>query len=714
MGNDQEINIDNALSLLNSQISKFEKKVKNQIKRNSYILHDDLLGNKTYDVSEHEDDDFEDEDDVILDMNFNKQIKNSTIKPFDLHEGKNESMQYKNPHKLKSSLSFRNNGDFFKDEEHNIEHDNLSSLGRKDQKANPGLFSTNNEHTSSTFKYMPNISRSNVKRSNGGNGYLDSSYGPFGTSSSSASSPFINQSANFGGSTGFSTNTSPFNKQCNTENSDSNSSKKPSLMSQNSFKRTNSLKRSNSLKKYTNNLNLYLTNNNIGISNGNNNMPTKNQPMINLQSKIEEAKQEDDYLAGMDKQKRKGSISKESEVDTLEFFSKQPPPHLNMPYRNTSSSGSSNMVPLSSSNTGSSLYSSGSNQLGLLSIKDNENKSNSMTNDAFAFNRDDLNKTPVVSLQGHNTLLIDDTYTHKKLPPKTPDRTNDLLYKLNTDMNFEAESIEVMSAMSQNSFGSASLNASASMMFNKNDLVKMSEFGNSNMTLSEGKSQSQHDSDGDMDQALKRIIHLPVINTKLEYNQDGIALLNSDELVNLIIENEKTKNNDLVIIDCRFPREFNEGHIINSLNIYDFDGLFEFMKHVLMSDRSKITQFKIVFYCEFSQYRSPKLSKFVRKLDRLVNIKYWPYLIYPDLFILNGGIYKFQENNMNLITGQYKSMSDSYRFHNDELDDHLSVFRKQVSCYLGEDSDAAKKNKEQDTFDRMVFLKNDLMKCIEK
>lgn len=711
MSNDQDLNIDNALSLLNSQISKFEKKVKNQIKRNSYILHDDLLGIKTYDVSEHEDDDFEDEDDVILDMNFNKQIKNSTLKPFDQRDVRNENMQIKNTHKIKPSLSFKGNGDSFKYDEHNIEHDTLSSLSKKDQKANSGLFSTNNEHASSSFKYMPNISKSNIKRSNGGNGYLDLSYGPFGTSSSSASSPFINQNAHSGGSSGFSTNTSPFNKQSNTENNEMTSSKKSSLMSQNSFKRTNSLKRSNSLKKYTNNLNLYLTNS-IGINNGNNHIPTKNQPMINLQSRIEQEAKQEQNIAGSDNNKRK-----ESEMDTLEFFSKQPPPHLNMPYRNNSSSGSSNMVSLSSSNTGSSLYSSGSNQLGLFSIKDNENKSNSMTNDAYAFNRDDLNKTPVVSLQGHNTLMIDDSYTHKKLPPKTPDRTNDLLYKLNTDMNFEAESIEVMSAMSQNSFGSTNLNASSSMMFNKNDLVKMSEYGSSSLTLSESKSQVHHENDVDVDQALKKIIHLPVIGTKMEYNQDGIAMLSSNELVNLIIGNQKTKNstgNELFIIDCRFPREFNEGHINNSLNIYDFKGLFEFLKHLLMSDRNKITQFKIVFYCEFSQYRSPKLSKFVRKLDRLVNIKYWPYLIYPDLFILNGGIYKFQENNKDLMTGQYKSMNDSYSSYSDELDDHLIMFKKQVSCYLGEDSEAAKKNKDHDTFDRMVFLKNDLMKCIEK
>ena len=65
------------------------------------------------------------------------------------------------------------------------------------------------------------------------------------------------------------------------------------------------------------------------------------------------------------------------------------------------------------------------------------------------------------------------------------------------------------------------------------------------------------------------------------------------------------------------------------------------------------------------------------------------------------------------MVGQYKSMNESYKDQNGELDDHLRVFRKQVSEYLGEDYDAFKKNTHHDTFDKMVYLKNDLKDCIE-
>lgn len=720
MDNYQDINIDNALSLLNSQISKFEKKVNEQSKRDTYILHTEAVGNKTFDISEREDDDFEDEDDVILSMSFEKQMKSSIfMKPFEQRDVKNDTTLPRNTHRSKANFSSKHVTSFGKDDENN-----MSLYGKKDFKSNngtnSGLFSSSNENSLSSFKYMPSISKSNAKPKNtGSHGYLDSAYA--GTSSSSASSPFINQNSQFGGSTFFANSTSPFNKHHNTENNEFNNTKKAPLISQNSFKRSNSIKRSTSVKKYTNNLNLYLTNNNIGINNTSNQQITsKNQPIVNLQSKIEEEVKLDKNLStGTDYHRQRGSFSRESELDTLDFINRQPPPPLSMPHRNNSNSGFNNIIPLSSSNTGSSLYSSGSNQLGLFSIKSNDNKVDTLEDDDFAFDREDLNKTPIVSMQNNDTMNMSEPYGRsKKLPPKTPDRTNDLLYKLNTDFNFEAESIEVMSAISQNSFGSGNINPSKSMIFNKYDLLKLSEHGPSNLTLSESRDHSQPEVDTQVDLGLKKIIHLPVINTKLEYNQDGIALLSTKKMIEMITENEAKKKlvgNQLFIIDCRFPREFNEGHIQNSLNIYDFERLFDFLKHLLAtSESTQITQFKIVFYCEFSQYRSPKLSKFLRKLDRLINIKYWPYLIYPDLFILDGGIYQFQENNAGLMRGQYKSMNDCYKDHNTELDDHLRIFRKQVGGYLGEDNDTSKKNNDHDTFDKMVHLKNVLMDCIEK
>ena len=188
----------------------------------------------------------------------------------------------------------------------------------------------------------------------------------------------------------FSNSTSPFNKHHNTENNEFGvNSKKTPTISQNSFKRTNSIKRSTSLKKYTNNLNLYLTNNNIGINNNNCNHQIANktnQPIMNLQSKLEH-EGKNDTRPGTDYHTQRGSFSKNSELDTLEFIGKQPPPSLSMLRRSSSSIGSNNMIPLTSSNTGSSLYSSGSNELGLFCCKSNVNKADSVSED-FAVNRE--------------------------------------------------------------------------------------------------------------------------------------------------------------------------------------------------------------------------------------------------------------------------------------------------------------------------------------
>ena len=191
MNSDQEINIDNALSLLNSQISKFEKKVNIQSKRDSYILHTEALSNKTFGISECEDNDFEeDEDDAILNMSFEKQPKSFIfMKPFDQKDIKSDNILPKYTHRSKTSLT----SNILDNSAKEIETDLFAVNGKKDSKnngsSNSYLFSSNNDSSLTSFKYMPNISRLNAKpRSAGSHGYLDSSYGPSGTSSSSASS----------------------------------------------------------------------------------------------------------------------------------------------------------------------------------------------------------------------------------------------------------------------------------------------------------------------------------------------------------------------------------------------------------------------------------------------------------------------------------------------------------------------------------------------
>lgn len=47
----------------------------------------------------------------------------------------------------------------------------------------------------------------------------------------------------------------------------------------------------------------------------------------------------------------------------------------------------------------------------------------------------------------------------------------------------------------------------------------------------------------------------------------------------------------------------------------------------------------VVFHCEFSSERGPRMARYVRERDRAVNE--YPNLHYPELYILKGGYKEF-------------------------------------------------------------------------
>ena len=53
---------------------------------------------------------------------------------------------------------------------------------------------------------------------------------------------------------------------------------------------------------------------------------------------------------------------------------------------------------------------------------------------------------------------------------------------------------------------------------------------------------------------------------------------------------------------------------------------------------------KIVFHCEFSQCRGPKMYNLLRSLDREINYKNYPHLTYPEIYLLEGGYSAFSES----------------------------------------------------------------------
>ncbi|XP_028618566.1 M-phase inducer phosphatase 3 isoform X2 [Grammomys surdaster] len=104
------------------------------------------------------------------------------------------------------------------------------------------------------------------------------------------------------------------------------------------------------------------------------------------------------------------------------------------------------------------------------------------------------------------------------------------------------------------------------------------------------------------------------------------------------------------VIDCRYPYEYLGGHILGALNLYSQKELHEFFlkKPVVPLDTQK--RVIIVFLCEFSSERGPRMCRSLRKKDRALN--QYPALYYPELYILKGGYRDFFPEYMELCEPQ--------------------------------------------------------------
>lgn len=104
------------------------------------------------------------------------------------------------------------------------------------------------------------------------------------------------------------------------------------------------------------------------------------------------------------------------------------------------------------------------------------------------------------------------------------------------------------------------------------------------------------------------------------------------------------------IIDCRYPYEFEGGHIKGAKNLYTHEQILE---EFLSAQQTELQQQQnadagskrniIIFHCEFSSERGPKMSRFLRSLDRERNTNAYPALHYPEIYLLHNGYKEFYE-----------------------------------------------------------------------
>ncbi|KAM9311634.1 M-phase inducer phosphatase 3 [Gastrophryne carolinensis] len=93
------------------------------------------------------------------------------------------------------------------------------------------------------------------------------------------------------------------------------------------------------------------------------------------------------------------------------------------------------------------------------------------------------------------------------------------------------------------------------------------------------------------------------------------------------------------VIDCRYPYEYEGGHIKGALNFHLPEQLLNYFLTQPLVPSVPQKRIILIFHCEFSSERGPKMSRLLREEDRARNE--YPNLYYPEIYLLKGGYKDF-------------------------------------------------------------------------
>lgn len=122
--------------------------------------------------------------------------------------------------------------------------------------------------------------------------------------------------------------------------------------------------------------------------------------------------------------------------------------------------------------------------------------------------------------------------------------------------------------------------------------------------------------------------HLPCFDSP----NDAIKRISPDVLIDVLDGKYSGFYKQIYIVDCRYPYEFEGGHIPTAINVNSPDVIENLLLRENIAGNSLI-----VFHCEFSSERAPRMALHVRNLDRQLNKTSYPSLFYPEMYILDGG-----------------------------------------------------------------------------
>ncbi|KAI0445745.1 rhodanese-like domain-containing protein [Xylaria telfairii] len=117
---------------------------------------------------------------------------------------------------------------------------------------------------------------------------------------------------------------------------------------------------------------------------------------------------------------------------------------------------------------------------------------------------------------------------------------------------------------------------------------------------------------------------------------DGIPRVSRETFLDLMDGKYNESFNQKVIIDCRFEYEYEGGHIDGAVNYNDKELLARQLFQTPMEGKTIL-----IFHCEYSVHRAPRMARYIRAEDRTINVEFYPRLTYPEVYILEGGYSEF-------------------------------------------------------------------------
>ncbi|NWS83152.1 MPIP2 phosphatase, partial [Toxostoma redivivum] len=141
------------------------------------------------------------------------------------------------------------------------------------------------------------------------------------------------------------------------------------------------------------------------------------------------------------------------------------------------------------------------------------------------------------------------------------------------------------------------------------------------------------------DQELIGDFSKPYLLPTVEGKDPGLKYISPGTLAAVLTGHFNSFIESSIVVDCRYPYEYEGGHVKGAVNLPLQRDVEEFLLEQPNVSLDASKRVIIIFHCEFSVERGPKMCKFLRERDR--SCHEYPRLHYPELYVLKGGYREF-------------------------------------------------------------------------